>query len=215
MEKNNKSIWETFVPYRNFGLGPTNNLFLAYFTMYETTKVSNRYLKTKTGYSERQISRIVQKLFQWGLIEVKYLNRRQRVITHNPINIESLLKDIDLYFSNLKMRSSESLTDNMSIKELDNMFIKIDSETNDVVSDCQGAWTGCLSETDKLTINDRTECLSHRTGCLSETDTVSNYKNPIQSFENSSYENVCENPVKKPLSTQSILDDILNSLTEN
>ena len=193
MEKNNKSIWETFVPYRNFGLGPTNNLFLAYFTMYETTKVSNRYLKTKTGYSERQISRIVQKLFQWGLIEVKYLNRRQRVITHNPINIESLLKDIDLYFSNLKMRSSESLTDNMSIKELDNMFIKIDSETNDVVSDCQGAWTGCLSET----------------------DTVSNYKNPIQSFENSCYENVCENPVKKPLSTQSILDDILNSLTEN
>ena len=80
---------KTFIPYRNYGLGHTNNLVLSFITMFGETYVSNKYLSEKLDVSIKTVSRSINFLVEKDLIKVTNPKGRSRTIQlrqNDPLN---------------------------------------------------------------------------------------------------------------------------------
>ena len=71
---------QEFVPYKNYGLGHTNNLVLSFIDMYGKTYASNKYISERLDISISTITRSINKLQKGGYIEISNPNGRSRFI---------------------------------------------------------------------------------------------------------------------------------------
>ena len=178
-----------FIPYRNYGMGFTTNLVLSYLTMYPETNVSNDYLSDKLDMSTRQIRREIKLLFDKGIIDLDYPNRRKRVIT-------LLLKVKDLF--NNDGHIDHQVMDNESTKQSEMM----DNESSTWWTNSPNSGTNSPSM--------GTHSPSMGTDSPSEVDKESIYKK----YYNKPHNKVDNNSLQEITYKKETKDDIMQSIIE-